>query len=67
MEGLNFQDHLQEHFEFKVTRADGETILKQTFPSGADIHTLGELFRNFLRAVTYSDCTIDLILLPEEE
>ena len=60
--------NLQETFEFKLTRAKGEeTILKQTFPEGSDIHTVGELFRNFLRAVTYADCTIDLIMLPEEE
>ena len=62
------ENNLQEVFEFKLTRADGEeTILKQTFPKGSDIFKVGELFRNFLRAVTYSDCTIDLILLPEEE
>ena len=57
---------LQETFEFKLTRANGEeTILKQTFDE-ADIFKVGELFRSFLEAVTYSDCTIDLIMTSEE-
>ena len=55
---------LKQTYEFKLTRGDGEeTILKHEFPSGTDIYGVTELFKSFLRAVTFTDCTIEKVFV----
>ena len=65
---INRDDCFKQTFEFKLTRADdSETVLTQSYPSGANFEDIIELFKSFLKAITYPDSVANSILNDEDE
>ena len=55
-------------FELKLIEGNGDiTFIKRIFPEGSDIYDMEDLFRNFLKATTYSESTINSIFKEEDE
>ena len=53
---------INDKYEFKIIRGDGEeVVVSKMFPDGADMYKVVDLFKVFLKAVTFSDNTIESV------